>query len=84
MGDRAVARAASAPGGGAADRGFELCSTHVFHRGFSSIFAVFHVLCHNRIMTCPSPTKSRDFGDLKKDAVFRSEYSYMFVCTWVM
>ena len=34
--DRAVARAASAPGGGAVGRGFELCSTHDSHQGFFS------------------------------------------------
>ena len=43
-----------------------------------------HVWCHNRIVTCPSPLKSEDFGDLKKDAVFRSECSYKFVCTRVV
>ena len=33
-GERAVARLASAPGGGAAGRGFEFGSTHDSHRGF--------------------------------------------------
>ena len=34
-GDRAVARVANTAGGAAAGRGFELCSTHDPHRGFS-------------------------------------------------
>jgi len=40
--------------------------------------------CYNGIVAYPSPTKSVDFGDLKKDAIFRSECSCRFVCTWVM
>ena len=34
VGEQAVARLASAPGGGAAGRGFEYRSTHDSHRGF--------------------------------------------------
>jgi hypothetical protein len=36
-GDRAVARAVNAPGGGAAGRGFQLCSIHDSHRSFPHI-----------------------------------------------
>ena len=52
-------------------------------RDFSGISAS-HACCRNRIVTCPSPTKSVDFGDSKKDAVFRSRCSYRFVCTRVV
>jgi hypothetical protein len=33
---------------------------------------------------CSSLTKLVDFGDLKKDAVFRSECNCQFICTWVI
>jgi hypothetical protein len=42
------------------------------------------VWSHREIVTCPSSMKSEDFGDFKKDAVFRSECSYRFVCTQVV
>ena len=64
-----VARAASAPSGGAAGRGFELCSTHVSHRGFSPIFAGPG---HSRGATMGLRRARRlrgscGFGDLQKD-----------------
>jgi hypothetical protein len=38
---------------------------------------------HNKIVTCLSPTKLVNFSDLKKNTVFRSKYSYRFVCTCI-
>jgi hypothetical protein len=37
----------------------------------------------NKIVTCLSPTKLVNFSDLKKNTVFRSQYSYRFVCTCI-
>jgi len=58
--DRAVARVVNAAGGAAADHGFELCSTHDPHRGFSPFLTGAASLAwrYKRIAARPSPTKS--------------------------
>jgi len=58
-GDRAVARVANTAGGAAAGRGFELCSTHDPHWGFSPYLtgAASFAWSYKGIAARPSPTE---------------------------